>query len=541
MNGSLRWLAIPSVLFLLAVLAGIAPQRVSGKDHFLTIGGGYSPHGNQVSLEKNVLFFQTLLAERYSDGAAHDIFFSDGDNPQPDVQYHDDAAVFPRANQLLSQVFQAKNWGHQYRSHAISAAGASSLANLRAWFDGAGSRLKGGDRLFIYVTAHGGRANEKKQPYNTGLLLWNNERLAMTEMAGLLDKIDPDVPVVMVMVQCYSGGFSHLLFNSGDATKGCSPANRCGFFATVHDRVAAGCTPDIEEENSDEYSSYFWAASRGQTRTGQAVPSPDYDADGQVTFDEGHAFAVLNSPTIDISIKTSDAFLRQFSKQGEANANNVNNVNAEKIEPPAPETPGEAEAMAMLSADSPYDQLVAAAAPVDRAVLEGLSLELGLSGADRSRQAKDLAEKVSQENKQLGGRVNQKNGELNGVTQSIRREVLNRWPELENPWNPRVQEILAHESSAVTALIEGHASFAKMRELRTEIDQLNEQKLNLDRRWVKCQRLLRALENVALAHNLPLVASPEIQERYRQLIAAERGAFGAQPPPALTAAKVEGG
>jgi hypothetical protein len=92
----------------------------------------------------------------------------------------------------------------------------------------------------------------------------------------------------------------------------------------------------------------------------------------------------------------------------------------------------------------------------------------------------------------------------------------------------------------VTALVESHASFGRMRELRAEIDQLNEQKLNLDRRWVKCQRLLRALENVALAHNLPLDASLETQERYRQLLAAERGAFGTQPPPPLTA-KVEGG
>jgi hypothetical protein len=521
MNDSLRparWLSTSTPLLALIPLAAAA------KDHFLTIGGGYSPHGNQVSLEKNVLFFQSLLAERFAEGVEHDILFGDGANPQPDLQFHDANAAFPRANELIAQVFQAtKNWGHQYRSHSINAAEASSLANVRAWFDAAGSRLKPGDRLFIYATAHGAKA-DKKQPHNTSLLLWNNERLPMSEMAGLLNKIDPEVAVVVVMVQCYSGGFAHLLFNEGDPQKGCSPAHRCGFFATVNDRVAAGCTSDIAEENYQEYSSYFWAAIRGQTRTGQVVPTPDYDGDARVTFEESHAFALLNSPTIDISIKTSDVFLRQFSKQGDSSA---------KVEPPAPENPGELPPAALLSSDAPYSQLVQAASSVDRAVMEGLSLELGLSGEERARQARELAEKTSQENKQMGGRVNQKSGELSGACQSIRRDVLNRWPDLENAWNPRVQDILSREANDVTAFIESHANYGKMIALRGEVDGLNEQKLDLDRRWAKCQRLLRALENVALAHNLPLVATPELVQRYEQLLAAERGVF---PPPIPTVA-----
>ena len=62
-----------------------------------------------------------------------------------------------------------------------------------------------------------------------------------------------------------------------------SGANRCGFFATVHDRKAAGCTADIDEANYQEYSTYFFAALRGKTRTGTPITPPDYDGDGRVS------------------------------------------------------------------------------------------------------------------------------------------------------------------------------------------------------------------------------------------------------------------
>ena len=141
----------------------------------------------------------------------------------------------------------------------------------------------------------------------------------MKDFVARLDKLDPQVRVVLVMVQCYSGGFANCIFNEGDAKKGVTGANRCGFYATVHNRPAAGCTPDIDEENYQEYSSSFWSAICGQTRTGQPVAPPDYDGDGRVSFAEAHAYTVLTSNTIDIPVKTSDAFLRAVSKTKDDN------------------------------------------------------------------------------------------------------------------------------------------------------------------------------------------------------------------------------
>ena len=100
------------------------------------------------------------------------------------------------------------------------------------------------------------------------------------------------------MVQCYSGGFANIIFNEGDADKGLTDHTRAGFCATLHTRLAAGCTPDINEANYREYSTYFWEALFGETRLGKKVKKPDYDGDGKTSYAEAHAYTILKSSTI---------------------------------------------------------------------------------------------------------------------------------------------------------------------------------------------------------------------------------------------------
>ena len=47
----------------LALLLCLFPALVRADDHFLTIGGGGSPQNNQVSLERNVVYFRQTLAD----------------------------------------------------------------------------------------------------------------------------------------------------------------------------------------------------------------------------------------------------------------------------------------------------------------------------------------------------------------------------------------------------------------------------------------------------------------------------------------------
>ena len=497
--------------------------QVRSADYFLTVGGGYAPTGNQISLEKNVHFFQHLLEARYpASQVQHDIFFSDGDDPGRDLQYVDADARLPRVNLLLATIFRKTNYlNHRYRSHQVpGVTGATTRSNLADWFVEEGAQLKAGDRLLVYVTAHGGKSKDKKRPENTQLFLLNNQPILMTELTKHLDKISAEVPVVVVMVQCYSGGFANVIFKDGDSSKGLAQPNRCGFYATVQTRPAAGCTPDINEENYHEYSSYFWAAILGATRTGQAVSSCDYNEDGVVSFSEAHAYALLTSSTIDISVKTSDAFLRAYSEYPKPGSKGSRRKRRRDERPPQP-------LVRLWHPDSAFADLIDLARAEERVVLEGLSGQLELFESRRARQARMVAARLAKENKARLSDRNKMRGQYDKLAAGIRREVINRWPELANPWHPSAATIIQKEADAIVECVESHAGYKRFSQLRRRLNRLSQEQLKRDRKWAKCQRLIRTLENVALAANLPHVASAGRQKEYARLLGAEMATLGA--------------
>ena len=172
-------------LLLIALVLLFAAPRIRAADHFLTIGGGDSPSYNQVSLEKNVLFYQRLLRDLEGPQIEHDIFFADGLAGSRDVQYVASSEV-PRVNLLLARLFnQEEGIDLRYRPHNIpNVRGASTRKSLENWFDTTGSRLRDGDRLFIYFTGHGGPGNP---PRNTNISLWNERAMSVGEFTFLLD------------------------------------------------------------------------------------------------------------------------------------------------------------------------------------------------------------------------------------------------------------------------------------------------------------------------------------------------------------------
>jgi len=504
------WASLPLILFFFASARG-----VRAADYFLTIGGGAAPSSNQVSLERNAFLLQSLVAQQFRGSVRHDIYFADGESAGRDLQYKLPPEEVPRVNRLLAEVTGVTDeLGFAYRSSEIpDQRGAATRQEVLAWFRDVGSQLQPSDRLYIYFTGHGGRALDPKQPRNTRLHLWNRESLDVIELARELEKLPAELPVVLVMVQCYSGGFADLIFNAADPGQGIAGHNRCGFFSTVHDRPAAGCTPDVEEENYQEYSSYFLAALTGQTRTGQPIASCDDDGDGRVSFAEAHAYALLTSPTIDISVCTSDVVLRAVSRTEEKGRDDL------------------------VTGREPYDQLLALASVVQRQVLEGLSQQLGLDEQARMAAAQKLAERLAQEKKDVEQQQAQQRKARASLRGRIHGRLTFRWPELVNRWNPQVATLLGEQSAEVVQMIEADVDFAGLTKVNDELKALEQRVLELDSQWARCQRLIRTLENVALAANLPKVADPQVQERYARLLAAEAACLPA--PSASVAATAQ--
>jgi hypothetical protein len=468
---------------------------IRGEDHFLTIGGGESPTNNQVSLEKNILYLQRFLSDSGLGSMGHDIYFANGKETGRDIQFVDPTTPPPRANALLAQVFNNEdNLDASYRAHSIPGVrGAANRAAIGKWFETMAPKLKESDRLFIYFSGHGAAG---KPARNTTLALWGEGSMPVKEFVALLDKLDPKVQVVLIMVQCHAAGFADVIFKDAQAGTTMSNASRCGFFATSAERMAAGCTSDIDEDNYREYSTYFWAALYGRTRTGQAVRRPDYDGDGHVSLNEAHAYVQITSDTIDIPVATSDIFLRSCSK-------------AEK---------GKAE---MVNSEDDVDALLGLARPEQRAVIEELSKQLELKAEGRMVETKNLADKYDKERKGLDSQKRKLQRDLGGLRGQIQSAVKQKWPEFANPWNAKVGEILKKEGDDVVKAIESHPRFKRFDELSHEIEGVDARNRDLERKWVKCQRLMQTLQSVALAGNLEKVATPELQEKYREIVRQE--------------------
>ncbi|WP_390620382.1 hypothetical protein [Stieleria varia] len=462
-------------------------------DYFLTIGGGYAPSGNQVSLENNVLFFQRVLTDLGLDTSKSDCFFSDGDAKGHDVQVMDPQTI-PKANRLMAEFFgNSRSLGLTYRDHRVPNVRASTRPdNIRKWFVDVGATMQSGDRLLVFVTAHGSRSSSSKEPYETTIATWGNSSIKMSEFVGLLDELPDGVDVVSIMVQCHAGGFSRLIFNAGDPDRGMSPQRRCGFFATVNDRPAAGCTPEVDEANYVEYSTYFWAALSGRTRMGESIELPDYDGNGSVSFDEAHAYTILTADTIDLPNKTSGEFLNQYSKFGK----------------------GDSE---LLKDDEPYSVILGFANPVQRAVLEGLSSQLNLEGEKRLLAASDAVDSGSGRGR---FRRRREESDASRVRREISRDLERRWPELANIVNPVSIELMTTRSDEFIRAIEEHKDYKRYRELADAV------LVDESKRQVKYERFLRVADNVALAENLRRMGNEERIRQFEAIVQAESGTLG---------------
>lgn len=489
-------IASPCLLWVLSSLCGLGSGCAHAEDVFLTIGGGYAPSGNQASLERNILYFQRVLKEQQLDQSPHAIFFADGLAPDRDLQVIDRDTV-PKANQLMAEFFgDLDDLGLSYRNHQVpDTRGSTRPENIRKWFSEEGRRMQAGDRLFVYVTAHGNESRDRSDPHNTTIATWNHTSISMKELVGLLDGLNSEVEVVAIMVQCHAGGFARFIFNDGDPDKGLSAQRRIGFFATVHDRSAAGCTAEIDEASYVEYSTYFWAALSGRDRAGQPIDPPDYDGDGSVSFEEAHAYVVLTADTIDLPIKTSGEYLSVHSKFSD----------------------GDSE---LLTNDVPYEEVLAMANPVQKAMLEGLSLQLNLTGSDRLVDAwKEIQPSRDNRGPRRGRRPPPPEDRLR---MRIRDDLRSRWPELANLLNPVSVELVTTRAEEFVDAIESHPDYERYRQLQREAEAAPDEA----KRKVKYDRFLRIADNVILTENLRRLQDEAKLRELEAILAAERGRLG---------------
>ena len=523
----------PAVTVAGKVSATLTAEQKKHPFNLLVFGGGYSPSGNQVSLESNVKYFRRIRSSMGLGEAAMNTFFADGKSKDRDLQFFDPAFRIPEVNQIMAELLgSSRGIANQYRNNDLQADDTSSLVALDKWIS---ERKKQGGKQtnLIYFTGHGGKA-DKKTPHNTTAYLWNNVRLKVTDFVKKLDQLPKDQPCIFVMVQCYSGGYANVIFKDGDPKKGLSEHPRAGFFATVKDRVAAGCTPDIREKNYKEYSTRFWEGLCGESRIGKKIKKPDFDKDGKTSLAEAHAYVILKSDTIDIPIKTSGVFLRRFSsltppKDKDKDANKTSALGSKASSLPD-KSSKETKDAGSCSPDDLFHSvteelkgLLKGAAVESKVVVNGLSRKLKLTKPNRHEEAKALIASLKKKRSTLSEQKKKHDDERGKIKRTLSARLRNKWPELKNLHHPTVTSLYRNPKAAqVKEVVDGDGSWTRYKELSQKSKKLEGERFLLEKKEVLAMRLIRELETIVLARNLPLVNPPHIVGSYEKLTELER-------------------
>lgn len=483
---------VPAALIgLLAVLIA-APLAAWGAGmRVLIVGGGPEPEHNQVAIERNVHYVSRLLPA----GVPCLTLFANGDPNAKTVLYEEEPQPQPPGEHAFGLLFGDP----EAASPAAARFRAPDLGRLdgparRAAVAGAFEQLRRNDpgSVLLYFTGHGSRARDGNLD-NNSFDLWG-ERLSVHDLAAQIATLPPNASVTLVMVQCFSGAFGNLIFSGGDPSA--QPINRpiAGFFATTPDRVAAGCTPEVDEAEYHDFTSYFFAALSGKDRVGRPVAGADYNHDGRVSMDEAFAYSLIHDTSIDVPVCTSDVFLRW-------------------AEPAADEEVFR----------TPYPAARGWATPAQGAALDALSASLKLAGEARLAGAY----RVLLAGSRRGGRHQAlwaANRRFDQAREETRPSLLDRWPELKQ----RNGHAYAAARAKAVAELDRRARDGRLRELlaaEDALDQAEDQDYQADLAQARVLRFCRLAKSVILAHRLREGRDDALRNHFERLVAAESGSF----------------
>ncbi len=500
----------------------------------LIVGGGPNVNKNQVAIESNVRYVTRLLPNDH----VTETLFADGDVNNPTVLYTPaSAADNSPANVVFRELLgrqgrlggqggrrggRGQREGQEQQGQNQPATGVSTpaaqgapatappagsvkvphiarldgpatSASIESAFTKLGGLAGSAQPYFLYFTGHGNlvQTNRDKNYFeNNHYALWNDGRFTVQDLSQQIARLPQKESVVLVMVQCYSGAFGNVIFENGDPQANLADRDIVGFFASTKDRLAAGCSPSINEEYYRDFTSYFFAALTGRDRLDRPfVIKADYNDDGKIGLDEAFYWSLINDVSIDVPVATSDVFLERFVPlEGDTWQN------------------------------TPYQTLLQWASPAQRIVLEELSKALELQGDQRVRDAQNL------DVNRLGGTVREQQATLNREIQAIvepkRQELLATFPNLNDRTNTNYEK----ERNETLQILEkeiAEGKWEQLTELLGQRSKQNSQVANPSVSTAKRLRFLRLAQKVVRDNTLRTQGEKQIQERYFRLLKEE--------------------
>lgn len=467
----------------MAALAGAVPADAPAGGKAIVIGGGPRLGESQGQIEQNVLWLQELLPRL---GYEVDMYFGIGNQPGDDVVYLDPIAPEDGPLTALSEIFEDPGSSRlRYKRHAVKdVLGSTREEELTPALEKTLAGLAPGSQLLLVFNGHGGEGDNVYAD-NT-LDLWGPSAITVEELDRVLDKAPDETTIRYVLPQCFSGGFSSLMYRP-PGNRRLSTQNRCGFMSQEAKRGAEGCQLDIENVEYRDYTTYFFAALAGRSRQGGPLASdPDLDRDGRVSLREAHWYTLRTAVSYDLSRSTSEVFLEDWEPRALRDVQVPDNTS------------------------SVYWRIAA-----DVAARHGWSLKADELAAKR--------EELRRQEKALESRKEQIAGDIEALQKQLREQLIGRWPQLrgasDEPTWREGDPVLAE----IHAYLAARPEYARLREALRALPAAETAELDQARLKTQVEKVERMLNLARLEALFELHAGEREREQYRRLAACEEG------------------
>ncbi len=482
----------PLLLALGLLICGAAQTQIQAQTaaplRTLIVSGGPDVEYNQYAIESNARYVESLTGK----SSWRRIHFADGKPGSRTISVMRNAPEF-RAKRALAWILDEPLPDDAIVAQASQLKqidGASTPASVaRVLLDFA--QPAPGERGLLYFTGHGSAGGTRTRPdyVNTTFALWNDNEVSEREVARALRVWPAQNPLFVVMVQCHSGGFANLIFQDGDPQKPLLDRDIAGFFSSTGERMAAGCTSEVNERDYQDFTTHFFAALSGVSRDGRQISGADYDRNGTVSGSEAFAWAGLNDLSIDVPVTTSDAYLRTLF--------NYENDSWKS---------------------TPYAQLVANAQPWQTALLDGLSARLNLKGEAR------LATALAQHRAAQRSAARDEDVAVSGVDekalgarlQTLKYQIQTKFPALKG--SPKSSQYRAARAGAQTWL---GARTGDVNYLENALNQYSRAQGASEVRAAMLERFARTAYTLFLENRLRAEGTPAQQAAFAKLRVAE--------------------
>lgn len=465
------------------MLAGAVPTDAPAGGKAIVIGGGPRLGESQGQIEQNVLWLQGLLPRL---GYDVDMYFGIGNEPGDDVVYLDPNVPEDGPLTALSEVFGEPGASHlRYKRHAVKdVLGSTREEELTPALEQTLAGLAPGSQLLLVFNGHGGEGNNVYAE-NT-LDLWGPSAITVEELDRILDRAPDETTIRYVLPQCFSGGFASLMYQP-PGNRRLSTQNRCGFMSQEAKRGAEGCQLGIENVEYRDYTTYFFAALAGRSRQGGPLAGdPDLNHDGRVSLREAHWYTLRTAVSYDLSRSTSEVFLEDWEPRALRDALVPDNTR------------------------SVYWQIAA-----DVAARHGWSLKAGELAARR--------EELRRQEQALEARKEQIAGDIEALQKLLRKQLIERWPQLQRP----LDELTWKEGDPVLAAIHAYLAaspeYAQLRDALRALPAAEAAELDQARLKTQVEKVERMLKLARLEALFERHAGEREREQLRRLVGCEEG------------------